>query len=143
MMRRERMGGSTTDYSGYRSVVDQVLAVASVTLGLILGLFPQARIIHVRRDPVETGLSIYRNEFPKFATFAHRLADIGHYYGEYARLMAHWDSVLKGRFMTVQYEELVADFDSGMQLPPKLSQFSAESHILRITVRPRERVARD
>ena len=79
-------------------------------LGLILELFPQARVVHVRRDPVETGLSIFRNELPKFASFANRLDDIGHYYGEYARLMAHWDAVLHDRFMTIQYEDLVADF---------------------------------
>ena len=41
-------------------------------LGLILELFPEARVVHVRRDPVETGLSIYRNEFPRFASFANR-----------------------------------------------------------------------
>jgi len=82
-------------------------------LGLILELFPSARIVHVRRDPVETGLSIFRNDFPKFAAFSHRLADIGHYYGEYARLMAHWGRVLGDRFLTIQYEDLVADIDTG------------------------------
>ena len=64
-------------------------------LGLIFDLFPQARVIHVRRDPVETGLSIFRNEFPKHVSFATRLEDIGHYYGEYARLMSHWYDVLR------------------------------------------------
>src|SRR4030095_8767462 len=42
-------------------------------LGMIFELFPDARVIHVRRDPVETGLSIFRNEFPQFASFATRL----------------------------------------------------------------------
>ncbi len=78
-------------------------------LGLIAELFPEARLVHVRRDPVETGLSIYRHEFPKFATFADRLDDIGHYYGQYARLMAHWASVLGPRLLTIRYEALVAD----------------------------------
>ena len=64
-------------------------------LGLIFDLFPDARVIHVRRNPIETGLSIFRNEFPKFASFANRLEDIGHYYGEYARFMAHWQDVLR------------------------------------------------
>ena len=82
-------------------------------LGLILELFPAARIVHVRRDPVETGLSVFRNDFPKFAAFSHRLDDIGHYYGQYARLMAHWERVLGDRFHTIQYEDLVADIDSG------------------------------
>lgn len=80
-------------------------------LPLILELFPHARVIHVRRDPVETGLSIYRNEFPKFVSFAHRLDDIGHYYGEYARLMAHWQNLLPDRFITIRYEDVIADVD--------------------------------
>ncbi len=80
-------------------------------LGMIFALFPHARVVHVRRDPVETSLSIFRNAFPKFASFANRLADIGHYYGQYAKLMAHWQRVLGDRFLTIRYEELVADFD--------------------------------
>ncbi len=81
-------------------------------IGVILRLFPDARIIHVRRNPVETGLSIFRNEFGKFLPFTCRLEDIGHYYGEYARLMAHWDSVLGDRFTTIQYEEFIEGFDN-------------------------------
>ena len=80
--------------------------------GIRLHLFPNARVIHVRRDPVETCLSIYRNEFARHVTFVNRLEDIGHYYGEYARLMAHWDRILGNRFLTIQYEDLVADVDA-------------------------------
>lgn len=79
--------------------------------GLITRLFPEAKIIHVRRNPVETGLSIFRNQFPKFVTFANSLGSIGHYYGQYARLVAHWERVLGNRFVTIQYENLVAHFD--------------------------------
>lgn len=77
--------------------------------GLIAALFPDARIVNVRRNPVETGLSIFRNEFSKFVAFSNRLEDIGHYYGQYARLAAHWERVLGERFVTVQYETLVGD----------------------------------
>ena len=80
-------------------------------IGLILMLFPHARIVHVRRNPIETGLSIYRNEFPKFQAFTHRLDHIGHYYGEYARLMAHWERVAGERVTTIQYESFAANFD--------------------------------
>jgi len=83
-------------------------------LGVIFELFPHARVIHVRRDPVETGLSIFRHEFPKLAAFTNRLEDIGHYDGEYARLMAHWQRVLPDRFLTVQYEDVVADLDGAV-----------------------------
>jgi tetratricopeptide (TPR) repeat protein len=89
-------------------------------LGLIFELFPHARVVHVQRDPVETGLSIFRHSFPKFASFANRLPDIGHYYGQYARLMAHWQSALGDRFLTIRYEDLVGDFDRGA---PELLRF--------------------
>lgn len=82
-------------------------------LGAIFALLPRARVLHVRRDPVETGLSIFRNEFPKFVSFAHRLDDIGHYYGEYLRLMAHWERLLGERLLTIRYEDLIADVAAG------------------------------
>jgi tetratricopeptide (TPR) repeat protein len=81
-------------------------------IGLIARLFPHARVIHVRRNPVETGLSIFRNQFAKPMQYANRLEDIGHYYGQYARLMAHWARVAAGRFTTIQYEDFVRDFET-------------------------------
>lgn len=81
-------------------------------IGLIARLFPQARVIHVRRNPVETGLSIFRNQFAKPMQYANRLEDIGHYYGQYARLMAHWARVAAGRFTTIQHEDFVRDFET-------------------------------
>ena len=116
---REAFWRELPDLSGLAAVTDKNPWNFDA-LGLILELFPQARIVHVRRDPVETGLSIFRNEFPKFASFAHRLEDIGHYYGEYARLMSHWQRVLPDRFLTVQYEDLVAD---GTRALPELLKF--------------------
>jgi hypothetical protein len=80
-------------------------------LGLILGLFPGAHIIHVRRNPVETGFSVFRNEFSRLIRFAYRLEDIGHYYGEYTRVMAHWERIAGSRFTTIQYEDFVRQFD--------------------------------
>jgi tetratricopeptide (TPR) repeat protein len=80
-------------------------------LGLILGLFPAARIVHIRRNPVETGFSIFRHEFSKLIRFANRLEDIGHFYGEYARVMAHWERVAADRFTTIQYEDFVRQFN--------------------------------
>lgn len=80
-------------------------------VGLILRLLPEARIIHLRRNSVDTGFSIWRNEFSKFMGFAHRLEDIAHYYSEYVRLMEHWEHAAGGRITTVHYEEFVRDFD--------------------------------
>ncbi|MBB6093668.1 tetratricopeptide (TPR) repeat protein [Povalibacter uvarum] len=81
-------------------------------VGIIAALFPEARIVHVRRNPLETGLAIFRQESEKPWSFAHRLEDIGHFYGVYARLATHWEQHLPGRFVTLQYEQFVADFET-------------------------------
>jgi tetratricopeptide (TPR) repeat protein len=78
--------------------------------GLIDRLFPGAPIVDVRRNALETGFSIFRQGLTKFFTFANRLEDIAHAYGQYARLMAHWRR--SGvRITTIQYEDFVANFD--------------------------------
>ncbi|MGE0532117.1 MAG: sulfotransferase [Hyphomonadaceae bacterium] len=83
-------------------------------VGLILQIFPQAKIVHIRRNPVETGLSIFRNQFANFMTFACSLEDIGHHYCQYARVVAHWEKHYADRILTLQYEQLVSDFESGV-----------------------------
>lgn len=81
--------------------------------GLIAQMFPTSPIIRVRRNPVETGLSIYTHEFTKFWAFTDDLALIAHFLAQSERMAAHWSAVLGERFMTVQYEDIVADFDAG------------------------------
>ncbi|MEL0022101.1 MAG: sulfotransferase, partial [Rickettsiales bacterium] len=78
-------------------------------LGLIRRLFPNAAIVHCRRDPLDTGLSCYFQNFVADHPWATDLAHIGCYHGAYARLMAHWAAVLPGALHTVDYEALVAD----------------------------------
>lgn len=79
-------------------------------VGLIDRLFADAPIILVRRDPVETCLSLYRQEFARDWTFAHDLGDLGRACVLNARLAAHWARVLPGRMIEVQYEALAGDF---------------------------------
>ncbi len=81
-------------------------------VGLIDRLFPDAPIIHIRRNPIETGFSIFANEFSRFWSFATSLEDIGHFYGQYAQLMAHWEAAYPNRIITIQYETFCSDFDS-------------------------------
>jgi tetratricopeptide (TPR) repeat protein len=76
-------------------------------IGPIAMLFPRARIIHCRRHPVDTCLSIYERKFAGFHPYAYDLTELGRYYRLYLQLMAHWEEVLPGRILTVQYEELV------------------------------------
>lgn len=79
-------------------------------LGLIHSVFPNARIIYVRRDPVDTCLSCYFQHFANAASFTADLADLAHYYREHHRLMRHWRAVLPaGAMLEVPYAELVVD----------------------------------
>jgi tetratricopeptide (TPR) repeat protein len=80
------------------------------SLGVIHSVFPNARIIHVQRDPIDTCLSCYFQDFPPALNFTFDLADLAHYYRLRARMMKHWRSVLPpGTLLDVPYEELIAD----------------------------------
>ncbi len=78
-------------------------------LGLIRLLFPEAHIIHCRRDPLDVCLSLFFQHFKEGHDNAYDLLNIGHHYLQYARLMAHWRRVLPGPFMEIQYEDLIDD----------------------------------
>ncbi|GIL00220.1 MAG: sulfotransferase [Alphaproteobacteria bacterium] len=79
-------------------------------LGLIALLFPNARIIHCRRHPVDNCLSLYANSMTDFHNrYKTDLATLGRYYRQYLKLMQHWRTVLPGRFHEVCYEDVVAN----------------------------------
>lgn len=83
-------------------------------LGLIHASLPRARIVHVRRDPVDTCLSIYCQDFGAQLAYANDLEDLVHYYGQYRRLMQHWRSILPAdSLLEIDYEDLVSDPASG------------------------------
>lgn len=83
-------------------------------LGLIALLFPNASIIHCMRDPVDTCLSCYFQRFDSGnqLSFTFDLDDLGFYYREYHRLMAHWRNVLPMPVLDVQYEKLIVDHET-------------------------------
>lgn len=78
-------------------------------LGVIALLFPQARIIHCRRHPLDNCLSCYFTSFADQIRFANRLDTLGHYYLQYDRLMQHWQDVLPVEIFDLDYEELIDD----------------------------------
>jgi tetratricopeptide (TPR) repeat protein len=79
-------------------------------LGLIYSVFPNARVIYMQRDPIDTCLSCYFQQFLTSLNFTFDLSDLVHYYREHQRLMAHWRAVLPSGFiLEVPYEALVAD----------------------------------
>jgi hypothetical protein len=82
-------------------------------LGLIHLALPNARIIHTRRDPVDTCLSCYSKLFAAPHPYSYDLGTLGRYWRAYDRLMAHWRAVLPpGVMLEVQYEQVVADFET-------------------------------
>lgn len=78
-------------------------------LYLIELLFPHARIIHCTRNPLDNCLSIYFSNFSRRHFYCNRLEDLGVYYREYRRMMAHWEGVIRNPVYTLSYETLVAD----------------------------------
>jgi tetratricopeptide (TPR) repeat protein len=94
---------------GAQRVVDKA-PVNCDYLGLIHSVFPNARIIAMCRDPIDTCLSCYFQQFSPTMNFTMDLNDLAHYYREQQRLMAHWRSVLPpGTILEVPYAGLVAD----------------------------------
>jgi tetratricopeptide (TPR) repeat protein len=79
-------------------------------VGLIHLMLPNAKIIHVNRNPVDTCVSCFTKPFTHGQEFSYDLTELGRYYADYARLMQHWREVLpQGAFLDVRYEDIVAD----------------------------------
>lgn len=81
-------------------------------LGLIATMFPNAKIIHCRRHPLDTLLSCWMQNFNDGHSYSAKLTDGARHYAEYRRLMAHWESVLPGRIHAVDYEAMVGDLET-------------------------------
>jgi len=84
-------------------------------LDLIQLLLPNAKVLDVRREPVACGFGIFKQLFANGQRFAYSLEDIGRYYRMYVDLMAHWERVLPGKILRVQYEDLVNDLEPNVR----------------------------
>ncbi len=80
--------------------------------GLIRRALPQAKIISLRRHPMDSCYSMYKQLFRDAYPFSYSLQDLASYYLAYHRLMEHWEEVMPGAIHTVRYEELVRDTES-------------------------------
>ena len=78
-------------------------------LGLIATALPDAHIIHVRRQPMDVCYAMLKTLFRMAYPFSYDQRDLGRYYAAYGALMAHWRAVLPGRFLEINYEDLVAN----------------------------------
>ena len=78
-------------------------------VGLLHLMLPNAKIIDARRHPMACCFSGFKQLFASGQTFSYGLEEIGKYYRDYVFLMDHWDRVLPGRVLRIEYEDMVAD----------------------------------
>ena len=109
-------------------------------LGLISLLFPSAIVIHCQRNPIDTCLSCYFQDFLGDLGFSYDLEHLAHYYREYSRLMQHWGSVLEIPFLNINYEELIQEQEKAsrklvafcdIEWDPQCLEFSASDRFVR------------
>jgi tetratricopeptide (TPR) repeat protein len=106
------VAGATQLKPSAKRIVDRT-ALNFLHAGLIHMALPNARLIHITRDPVDTCLSIYAEEFPSGPAWLFELGEMGRFYRAYADLMAHWRGVLpEGTMLEVRYEDIVADAET-------------------------------
>ncbi len=105
--------------NGYLNMVDYMLEDTPMFIdklpynflyiGFIAKAFPDARIICLRRNPMDTCFSMYKQAFTWAYKFSYSLSDLGTYYIAYSRLFDHWKAVLGERLIEINYESLVTD----------------------------------
>ena len=103
-------------------------------------VLPNAKIIDARRHPMACCFSNFRQHFARGQNFTYDLADVGHYYSDYVRLMAHVDSVLPGRVHRVIYERMIDDTEAevrsllgylGLEFEPACLEFHKTERAVR------------
>jgi hypothetical protein len=86
-----------------------------LNLGFIGKALPDARILHMVRDPLDTCFSNLRIMFSDVNTFSYDQSELAEWYGQYRTLMQHWHKVMPERILDVHYDELVADPEKVMR----------------------------
>lgn len=97
-----------------RRVVDKTLHNFEL-LGFLAVMLPKARILHIRRDPMDTCVSCYMQNLSAWHKYTQSLDALGHAYLQYDKLMAHWAKVLPNPMLTLTYEELIGDLPAAAQ----------------------------
>jgi len=105
------LSAATAEAGSALRVTDKLLTNYAY-LGLIAMLFPNAKIIHTLRDPVDTCLSAYGTLFADTMAHTYDFGELARHYDRYLDLMAHWRAVLPaGMMTTVRYEDIVHDLE--------------------------------
>jgi tetratricopeptide (TPR) repeat protein len=100
---------SVAGYGRTRPMFIDKTPVNFLYVGLIARALPNARIIHLRRHPLDSGYALYKTLFRMGCPYSYDLEDLAAYMLAHGRLMDHWRAVAPGRILDVDYEALVAD----------------------------------
>ena len=108
-------------------------------IGAISQIFPNAKVLYCKRDPLDTGWSCYRQNFHQSLNFSTDLFAIGHYQGLLMDLMEHWQKVLHTPILEVPYEQVVQDLESvasqilefcGLTWDPQVLEFHRSKRVV-------------
>ncbi len=105
---RDYMASAREAAPGSRMFIDK-MPVNFIYCGLIRKALPNARIIHMRREPMDGCYAVYKTLFNQAYYFSYDLGELAAYYTSYHRMMQHWHAVMPGAILDVHYEDLVAD----------------------------------
>jgi hypothetical protein len=100
-------------------------------IGLIRMILPRAKFIDARREAMACCFSNFKQLFAEGQEFSYDLADLGHYYRQYERLMTHWESVLPGTVHRLQHEALLDDFEGELRCLLDFLELPFEARCLR------------
>ena len=102
---------STRPYTGTTPYFIDKLPLNFLYCGLIARALPNAKIIHLTRNPMDTCYAIYKTLFKQAYPFSYDLDELAGYYLKYRQLMQHWHDSMPGKILDVSYEELTVDFE--------------------------------
>jgi tetratricopeptide (TPR) repeat protein len=105
---RDYVAGAREAAGGSHRFVDK-MPVNFIYCGVIRRALPNARIVHVVRDPMDTAYAVYKTLFSQAYPFSYDLEEIAQYLACYQRTMRHWHAAMPGSILDVRYEDLVAD----------------------------------
>jgi tetratricopeptide (TPR) repeat protein len=126
-------------HSHYQIIIDKT-PMNYQHLGLLAEVFPGAKFIHCRRNPMDNCFSIFKLSFADHQDYAHELAALGHHYQLYAGMMDKWKAVYPNRILDVHYEDTVADIESqcaqlvaflGLTFEPEMLEFYSSERLVR------------
>lgn len=99
------------DKSGKALRITDKMPANYMNVGLIALILPNAKIIHCRRNPIDTCLSCYKQNFARGQYWSYDLEELGDEYLKYLDIMEHWRTVLPGKMLEIEYEETVGNFE--------------------------------